>query len=223
MGILVLLKSFPVQDCRGLSLTGENLVPAIMVTSQDSNNGLTFSLIHEYAHLLLRQPGSCIPGSYRSDSVPAEPWCNRFAAAFLSPETDLLREVRMSVGDKSDQSWTTYDIHNVATRFRMSDFAMALRLKAVGITSAFDRIRDDLYAGDYKPKTGGGGGGETRTETRVRENGTAAITTIVDAVNMDVDVVEAGEACEMLGLDTSRLAELDLIARKQKRDQSFMV
>ena len=62
--------------------------------------------------------------------------------------------------------------------------------------------------------------GETRTETRVRENGTAAIITIVDAVNMDV--VEAGEACEMLGLDTSRLAELDLIARKQKRDQSFM-
>ena len=59
-----------------------------------------------------------------------------------------------------------------------------------------------------------------RTETRVRENGTAAITTIVDAVNMDV--VEAGEACEMLGLETSRLAELDLIARKQKRDQSFM-
>ena len=221
LGILVLLKSFPVQDCRGLSLTGENLGSAIMVTSQDSNNGLTFSLIHEYAHLLLRQPGSCIPGSYRSESVPAEPWCNRFAAAFLSPETDLLREVRMSVGDKSDQSWTTYDIHNVATRFRMSDFAMALRLKAVGITSAFDRIRDDLYAGDYKPKTGGGGGGETRTETRVRENGTAAITTIVDAVNMDV--VEAGEACEMLGLDTSRLAELDLIARKQKRDQSFMV
>ena len=54
----------------------------------------------------------------------------------------------------------------------------------------------------------------------MRENGTAAITTIVDAVNMDV--VEAGEACEMLGLDTSRLAELDRIAREQKRDQSFM-
>ena len=220
LGILVLLKSFPVQDCRGLSLTGENLVPAIMVTSQDSNNGLTFSLVHEYAHLLLRQPGSCIPGSYRSENVPAEPWCNRFAAAFLSPETGLLSEVRMSVGDKPDQSWTIYDIHNVARRFRMSDFAMALRLKSVGITSAFDRIRDDLYAGDYKPQTSGGGGGETRTETRVRENGTAAITTIVDAVNMDV--VEAGEACEMLGLDTSRLAELDLIARKHKRDQSFM-
>ena len=100
----------------------------------------------------------------------------------------------------------------------MSDFAMALRLKSVGITSAFDRIRDDLYAGGYKPQTSGGG--ETRTETRVRENGTAAITTIVDAVNMDV--VEAGEACEMLGLDTSRLAELDRIARKHKRDQSFM-
>ena len=220
LGILVLLKSFPVQDCRGLSLTGDNLVPAIMVTSEDSNNGLTFSLVHEYAHLLLRQPGSCIPGSYRSENVPAEPWCNRFAAAFLSPETDLLSEVRMSVGDKPDQSWTIYDIHNVARRFRMSDFAMALRLKSVGITSTFDRIRDDLYAGDYKPQTSGGGGGETRTETRVRENGTAAITTIVDAVNMDV--VEAGEACEMLGLDTSRLAELDLIARKQKRDQSFM-
>ena len=220
MGILVLLKSFPVQDCRGLSLTGENLVPAIMVTSQNSNNGLTFSLVHEYAHLLLRQPGSCIPGSYRSENVPAEPWCNRFAAAFLSPETDLLSEVRMSVGDKPDQSWTIYDIHNVARRFCMSNFAMALRLKSVGITSAFDRIRDDLYAGDYKPQTSGGGGGETRTETRVRENGTAAITTIVDAVNMDV--VEAGKACEMLGLDTSRLAELDLIARKQRRDQSFM-
>ena len=220
LGILVLLKSFPVQDCRGLSLTGENLVPAIMVTSQDSNNGLTFSLVHEYAHLLLRQPGSCIPGSYRSENAPAEPWCNRFAAAFLSPETDLLREVRMSVGDKPDQSWTIYDIHNVARRFRMSDFAMALRLKSVGITSAFDRIRDDLYAGDYKPQTSGGEGGETRTETRVRENGTAVITTIVDAVNMDV--VEAGEAGGMLGLDTSRLAELDLIARKQKRDQSFM-
>ena len=107
----------------------------------------------------------------------------------------------------------------MASRFRMSDFAMALRLKSLNITRAFDRLKDDLFAGDFKPNIGGGGSGESGMERRLRENGHAAINSIVDAVGGNV--IGAGEASPYLGLDSSNLSELSSLARSQQREHSF--
>ena len=56
LGILVFLHPLPREDCRGFSLAGDKLMPAIVVSSLELPRAQMFTLLHEYAHLLLGRP-----------------------------------------------------------------------------------------------------------------------------------------------------------------------
>jgi transcriptional regulator with XRE-family HTH domain len=94
-GILVFqVTEVDVHEVRGFSLT-ELPLPAIVINNKDSLSGRTFTMLHELAHILLRQGGVCdlyedVPRPPEEQSV--EVFCNRVAAATLLPREDLLNE-----------------------------------------------------------------------------------------------------------------------------------
>src|SRR5262249_38324902 len=72
----------PENLCRGFTIFDERGIPAAVINGQDSEGpARTFTLFHEYAHLLIRKPG--VSDQNRKNAT--EKWCNEFAAYFLMP------------------------------------------------------------------------------------------------------------------------------------------
>lgn len=217
MGVFVAVRSVDLKDFRGFSFRSP-IVPMITVSSQDSEAGRSFTLFHEYAHLLLGEEGSCIPGSASSFGIRSEAWCNRFSAAFLMPEDAVRRRASDLFRHLEPEDWDGTHAHVIATYFRVSDFVAALRLDRVGITDVFERMTNELYARDYK-RSGGGGGGETRVEKRARENGFAITSAVLRGAR--ADLVDFGEASEILKLSADQFVELETLVSDQHQNQSF--
>ena len=76
---------------RGLSLPGRRPC-VIMLNSRDSPADKSFTLMHEYGHLLLGKGGLCAP-FVRGPEPPAtvESWCNRFAWSVLMPLSEFVQ------------------------------------------------------------------------------------------------------------------------------------
>jgi Zn-dependent peptidase ImmA (M78 family)/DNA-binding XRE family transcriptional regulator len=123
-GVAVYLQKFDLQAGRAFSLWDNGDPPAIIINKSDrSPNALTYSLIHEYAHLLIRQPGV----SDLNPQNPVEVFCNRFAAAFLMPEEGL--KLLLPMWPNSPVTWDPGTIWNAAKRLKVSGQAVAIRLE----------------------------------------------------------------------------------------------
>jgi transcriptional regulator with XRE-family HTH domain len=79
-------------DSRGFAIWDERRLPVIVIDSADEGYpARIFTLLHEYAHILLRMGG--ISNQNRRNSV--ERFCNQFAAYFLMPREDFTRAARL--------------------------------------------------------------------------------------------------------------------------------
>ena len=82
--------SFPTEDCRAFSLTDKQPF-VILINNKDTEGGKNFSLMHEFAHVLLRKSGIC--NDFRDSNTnhvdPIEIFCNQFADSFLVPDSEL--------------------------------------------------------------------------------------------------------------------------------------
>jgi hypothetical protein len=86
-GVLVITSAgVKVNEMRGFSLHFDKL-PVIVVNGSDFARGRLFSLLHEYAHLILHTDGVCdmAPGRPTSADLRLEVRCNAIAAAILMP------------------------------------------------------------------------------------------------------------------------------------------
>ncbi len=84
MNILVFQYSMPVEDARGFALPDES-PNVIVLSSKDSIEARIFSLMHEFAHILLGETAIDFPDFTMPRQNDVEAWCNRFASAFLLP------------------------------------------------------------------------------------------------------------------------------------------
>jgi Zn-dependent peptidase ImmA (M78 family) len=121
-GIFTYMISMPEQELSGFSILRDGLA-AICVNDREPTEGAkVFTLFHEYCHLLLRQTGI----SDENNSNRVERFCNEFAASFLIPRNPLL----VAVGDvQTPYEFSDSDVRKLATRFKVSNRAMALRLE----------------------------------------------------------------------------------------------
>ncbi|WP_437329320.1 ImmA/IrrE family metallo-endopeptidase [Sorangium sp. So ce381] len=132
-GVLVFQASKRNMDgARGFSLHA-GLMPAVVLSSDDAPTGRAFTLIHELAHLGLREGGLC---DLHERGVEA--FCNKVAAAVLMPE----RELRVSVARwkklSKDGVWPDEPLTKMANTFSVSLQALVLRLVEIGeATAAF--------------------------------------------------------------------------------------
>jgi len=108
LGVFCFMMRLPTSQVRGASYCGARGAAFVLVNSEDaeSASGRMFTLLHEYAHLLLRESLVCdFRGSRGGTRV--ERFANRFAAGMLLDRSELnerlqeldLLEVRQHWGD----------------------------------------------------------------------------------------------------------------------------
>lgn len=161
--IFVLQDATPARDgASGIALVDPR--PAVvLVNSRDPVRSRIFTLLHEYAHVLLGADGVCpanpAPGGAGGvdGHLPrVELWCNRFASAVLMPKSEFnvaLNDARRSVGDG--------DPHRVVSamsdRFCVSMPAALLRAVEVlddsGLKSRYARCYEQMEQEAVAPDT----------------------------------------------------------------------
>lgn len=112
--------------------------PIIAVNRKDTPNRRTFSLLHEFAHLMLGQSGASdldVDASRPPETQRVEVFCNAAAAAALMPKERLLsQDVVRHYGAESTE-WQDDDIHELANLFGVSRIAVLRRLLTLGRTT----------------------------------------------------------------------------------------
>lgn len=178
-GVLVMATSrgqVSPQEMRAFSLYFEQL-PVIMVNGADSARGRLFSLLHEYAHLLLHTNGLCDMTTDLRATTPErklEARCNALAAAILMPAQEVLKrpEVVAHVGEQ--YSWTYDALRAAAAPFGVSAEAFLRRLLTLGrVDTEFYQARRNEFLRAYEDeesRTRASGGGDWYRNT-VRDLG----------------------------------------------------
>ncbi len=158
--LLVFQLSMSVEDVRGFSLSDDEPF-AIVVSSSDAARARIFTLFHEYAHLLLRQPGICLPRATElENTVPeaaVERWCNRFSAALLVPSKEL--RSTLGLATKPDPGSQLRELLLSGSRaFKVSEQVVLRRLLDLGLISrsAFRREIQRLLDEEKRATRGGG-------------------------------------------------------------------
>jgi Zn-dependent peptidase ImmA (M78 family) len=196
LGISVYLQKFDLMDCRGCALLEDGGMPAILINkAEESENARAFTLIHEYAHLLVRRPGI----SDLNRRNPTEVWCNRFAAAFLMPIAGL-RRVLPFWPDRA-QDWDDETIREAARQLKVSAQALAIRLEELNKAPAGMSRR---FVVKMKPKQPGQVSYVTKHLSEIGGRYTASV---VGALDRDIiDIVHASEALALkpTSLDDAR-------------------
>lgn len=129
-GILVFQFKFPLEDARGFCLVDRG-PPVIVLNSNDDASARIFTLIHEYAHVLLG-----IPEIYSEElSGEEKNWCNVFASEFLIPEDDLKKDVDfLRIKDKKEVNLEKA-LEKMSKKFKVSKKAILTKLKTMSIIS----------------------------------------------------------------------------------------
>lgn len=104
---------------RGLSVYHQDL-PIVLLNGKDSPAGKTFTLFHEVGHLINRGSGLCL----LDEDDTEEALVNAFAAHFLMPEAAVVK--------KMAEQQTDDPVGTIATHFKVSRVAAAIRLKNLG-------------------------------------------------------------------------------------------
>ncbi len=127
-GVFVqILNLGPESLCRGFTIYDERGIATAVINGEDAEGpARTFTLFHEYGHLLIRQPG--VSDQNRNNST--ERWCNEFAAYFLMPPERFKRE---AVVLDPGSHWNDATIRKLAELFNVSMSAVALHLEDVGL------------------------------------------------------------------------------------------
>ena len=130
MNILVFQESLPVEDARGFALP-DDIPNVIVLNSKDSIEARNFSIMHEFAHLLLGETAIDLPDITISNQSRIESWCNDFASAFLLPE-----ELGRAQFESNRASLTeTGSLKKLSRRFKISKGMLLFNMRKQGFIS----------------------------------------------------------------------------------------
>ncbi len=105
--------------------------PIITVNQKDAHNRRTFSLLHEFVHLLLGQSGTSdldIDETRPPETQAVEIFCNAAAAAALMPRDHLLGMDIVQIKGTQSATWEDDDLRKIADIFGVSRLAILRRL-----------------------------------------------------------------------------------------------
>jgi Zn-dependent peptidase ImmA (M78 family)/transcriptional regulator with XRE-family HTH domain len=131
----------------GFSLT-EQPLPVVGVNRKLKPNGRTFTLLHEFVHILLRQSGLCdIEEDFLRppQEERTEIFCNAVAAAALVPRDALLAEPLVAP-HSGPREWSDEELAVLARSFGVSQHVILRRLLTVRrTTQAFYASRQAIW------------------------------------------------------------------------------
>lgn len=136
MGIYTFIfNGMPLDEVRGFSFV-DKIPYIIVINSEDSINGKIFTLLHEYAHILLRNHSICVEmekvgAIEKSKEAKIEHWCNIFAASFLLPAEKLKEQIEVKLKEQIGEEEIVRLLHILSEKFNTSKYATAIRLLTV--------------------------------------------------------------------------------------------
>ena len=204
--ILVFQLSADLDDFRGFTLMDTRPF-AIVVNSSDIIQARLFSLLHEYAHILLNKPAMCIPHegeigiAGKGERERTEAWCNRFAASFLLP-TNVI-----------EADFSTFGMENygkIAGRYKVSLSTTLTRLVSLGLISQkeyrFEINKLQAAESNGEDESKNGGMGETSATKARREKGDSFVSLVLE--NSQAGYITSSEALNYLDVKTRHMKEL---------------
>ena len=197
------------KEARAFSLHFD-VVPVIVVNGSDFARGRLFSLLHEYAHLLLHTGGVCDTTTDLRATNPdrrLEARCNALAAEMLMPRAQVLAQRLVLAREHVPASWDYATLREAAAPFGVSAEAFLRRLVTLGrATSTFyeERREEFLAAYDREELRQQGGGNWYRN--MARDLGKGFVRRVTDAHGRRV--IDSYTATSFLDVKTERLPRL---------------
>lgn len=128
--------------------------PVISVNRKDALTRRTFSLLHEFAHLMIHVSG--VSDLETDEKRPPEDqrievFCNQVAAAALMPKESLLAQPGVAAQGAKSERWTDEQIRELSRRFNVSREAILRRLLTFDrTTAAFYSRKRAQYIAEYQ-------------------------------------------------------------------------
>ena len=123
------IPDIPANELSGLSWWHKAYGPCILVNARNNLGRRSFTIAHEYAHLLRADPPTVCALML---DIPEERFAHSFAAVFLMPASDVRRSFVEMVGHYGTTP-TDQDLGTLASRYRVSLEAMGRRLEDLGL------------------------------------------------------------------------------------------
>ena len=173
-GVLVFCLNLDAGDLRGVSSWDPGLPPAILANHADveAATGRIFTLLHEYAHLLLRKAGVVCDFRGSGEQQRIETFANRFAASALVP-THALRERLAELSlHHARPVWSESTLDTIRKPFHASRDTILILLEEMGLAEE-GTYRRKRAAWDRRRPYGRGQArrGLTKARRRYRELG----------------------------------------------------
>lgn len=193
LDVLVLqAQSISVKEMRGFSISTDRL-PVIVLNGGDHPRGRIFTLLHEFAHVLLHADGVCdaLPRRHaRGPTDEIEIFCNQVAAATLMP-LDAFRAEALLQHPPADGRWGEDTISGLSEKYSTSREAVVRRLYSIGLADwEFLREKETEYRAAYtafreeqkrKRQEAERSGGPSYYRMKVRDLGRGFIESALDA------------------------------------------
>ncbi len=203
-------------EMRAFSLYSDE-VPVIVLNGKDATRGRIFSLLHEYAHLLLHTEGICDIKTDERATTPSrqlEARCNALAAEILMPAALVLGSPLVA---EHQGEWHLGQLIEAAQPFGVSVEAFLRRLVALGRVelSVYKEFRKEQEAGftqggegqeSHKRKDSGG----SFYSTKARDLGKGYIRQITGAHRRAT--LDSFTAATYLGVKVGQMEKLAEVA-----------
>ena len=200
-------------EARGFAIY-EKQLPVIVANAKDSPRGRVFTLLHEFAHLLLGQSPLCDlqeGHSSNTEEQRAEVFCNQVAANILVPSDALEREVRflkLGAGNPAES-----DIETLSKRFSVSREVVVRRLLTIGrVPLDFYQRKRDQYLAAYRQESQREGGFAPPATIKVRNLGKLYVRTLVSAYRQET--ITSADLSNYLGLKLKHLPKVEQLVLK---------
>jgi Zn-dependent peptidase ImmA (M78 family) len=187
IGVLVFrTRDVETSEMRGFAIY-QPMLPVIVANGKDAHRGQIFTLLHEFAHILLRQLPLCDEQEYGqpdNDDQRIEIFCNRVAGEILVPQTALERELRAYrvAGEGVDEE----TLRALANTFAVSREVIVRRLLTLGrVGAAFYRQKREAYMREFQQRRQEQGGFAPPYTMALRDLGRFYVRTVFDAFRQE--------------------------------------
>jgi Zn-dependent peptidase ImmA (M78 family)/transcriptional regulator with XRE-family HTH domain len=145
--------TFPTEEASGFAIAAD-VLPVISVNRKDALTRRTFSLLHEFVHLMVRVSGvSDLETDERRppEDQRIEVFCNQVAAAALVPKESLLAQPGVAEQGLRSENWSDAQVSDLARRFNVSREALVRRLLTFDrTTNGFYTLKRGQYIAEYQ-------------------------------------------------------------------------
>lgn len=211
--------AFPLEDARAFSLV-DRTPYLILINNRDGGYfgyaPKTFSLLHEFAHVLLRESAIC--NDFTRSHQQIEKFCNSFAASFLVPDEYFWKVLEITKKEFDTSNFEEY-LNALKTAFKVSKHVLLRKCLTLGLADQnfYDtKIQEwkDEYEKEEKEKKEKGKDQFvppiTQGRRAISNNGRRFVELVLHARNEDKITVDS--VADYLGISLKSLPEVEKLS-----------